>query len=105
MHAKVRNSKELDYKFAVQIFCEMLGQTCYPEFYEREQSEYQEVIHELKRLIFRLLSSIAIIVPCGFITPSFPIRISRRLFSTDQIISQSHLRSDKSNCVERKSFT
>jgi hypothetical protein len=43
MHAKLRNSKELDYKFAAQIFCEMLGQTCYPEFYESERSEYQEV--------------------------------------------------------------
>jgi hypothetical protein len=44
MHAKVRNSKELEDKFAAQIFCEMLGQTCYPDFYNRTKPEYQEVI-------------------------------------------------------------
>jgi hypothetical protein len=30
-------------KHASQIFCEMLGQTCYPEFYNDPNSEYQEV--------------------------------------------------------------
>jgi len=28
---------------AGQMFCEMLGQVCYEEFYENTQSEYQEV--------------------------------------------------------------
>ena len=31
------------YEYAGQIFCEMLGQTCYREFYENSQMEYQEV--------------------------------------------------------------
>jgi hypothetical protein len=44
MHAKVRNSKELEDKFAAQIFCEMLGQTCYPDLYNRTKPEYQEVV-------------------------------------------------------------
>ena len=34
---------ELMYDYAGQIFCEMLGQTCYPEFYENNQMNYQEV--------------------------------------------------------------
>jgi hypothetical protein len=35
------------YEYAGQIFCEMLGQTCYPEFYENNQTEYQEVFPHL----------------------------------------------------------
>ena len=35
---------ELIYDYAGQIFCEMLGQTCYKEFYESKHMEYQEVI-------------------------------------------------------------
>ena len=34
---------ELMYEYAGQIFCEMLGQTCYKEFYENDQMAYQEV--------------------------------------------------------------
>jgi hypothetical protein len=105
MHANTRDSEELEYKFAAQIFCEMLGQTCHPEFYEREQSEYQEVIHELRALMFRPLSFILITVPSEFITPSFPILISKKLFNTDQIISRVLLRSSESNYIEQKSCT
>jgi hypothetical protein len=43
MHAKLRDSKELDERFAAQIFCEMLGQVCYPEFYDNPEMKYQEV--------------------------------------------------------------
>jgi hypothetical protein len=105
MHADKRDTKELEEKFAAQIFCEMLGQTCHPEFYEREQSEYQEVIHELEILMFRPLFFILITVPSEFITPSFPILISKKLFNTDQIISRVHLRSSESNSIERKNCT
>lgn len=31
------------YEYAGQIFCEMLGQTCYKEFYETAEMGYQEV--------------------------------------------------------------
>ena len=31
------------YKYAGQIFCEMLGQTCHKEFYQNYHMEYQEV--------------------------------------------------------------
>src|SRR5947207_4579172 len=48
IQAKRRRSKkkddvELMYEYAGQIFCEMLGQTCYKEFYENVEMEYQEV--------------------------------------------------------------
>jgi hypothetical protein len=39
-----KNDIELVYEYAGQIFCEMLGQTCYKEFYENNQMEYQEVL-------------------------------------------------------------
>ena len=39
------------YEYAGQIFCEMLGQTCYSEFYENNQMEYQEV-HTLNFIPF-----------------------------------------------------
>jgi hypothetical protein len=32
------------YDYAGQIFCEILGQTCYKEFYENPEMEYQEVL-------------------------------------------------------------
>lgn len=37
------NDSELMYKHAGQIFCEMLGQVCYPEFFDRDPNGYQEV--------------------------------------------------------------
>ena len=42
--AKRKNDPDLIYEYAGQIFCEMLGQTCYKEFYENRQMEYQEVL-------------------------------------------------------------
>lgn len=42
-HAGQQNDPELPYKIAGQVFCEMLGQTCYKEFYENPATEYQEV--------------------------------------------------------------
>ena len=41
--SKNKDDVELMYQYAGQIFCEMLGQTCYKEFYESLQMEYQEV--------------------------------------------------------------
>jgi hypothetical protein len=41
--SKKKNDADLVYQYAGQIFCEMLGQTCYREFYENTQMEYQEV--------------------------------------------------------------
>jgi hypothetical protein len=38
------NVEDTERKIAGQIFCEMLGQTCYPEYYKRKESEYQEVL-------------------------------------------------------------
>lgn len=38
--SKQRKSKP---NYAPQIFCQMLGQICYPEFYNNALSEYQEV--------------------------------------------------------------
>src|SRR5947207_10672764 len=38
---------ELMYEYAGQIFCEMLGQTCYSEFYENNPMKYQEVFPSL----------------------------------------------------------
>jgi hypothetical protein len=38
-----KDDVELMYEYAGQIFCEMLGQTCYKEFYENDQMAYQEV--------------------------------------------------------------
>jgi hypothetical protein len=49
LQAKRRRSGKYDtdddimYAIAGQIFCEMLGQTCYKEFYENPAMEYQEV--------------------------------------------------------------
>jgi len=48
LEAKRRRSNrkddiELVYEYAGQIFCEMLGQVCYPEFYENQTMGYQEV--------------------------------------------------------------
>src|SRR5271170_1718267 len=40
---KNKDSEELMYEHAGQIFCEMLGQSCYPEFYENSATQYQEV--------------------------------------------------------------
>ena len=33
----------LIYEYAGQIFCEMLGQACYKEFFEKDMNGYQEV--------------------------------------------------------------
>ena len=55
------DDKELSYATGGQIFCEMLGQTCYKEFYENDEMKYQEVlisshfIH-IKRPKFSLLT-------------------------------------------------
>jgi len=40
--SKRRDDPELVWEHAGQIFAEMLGQTCYKEFYERREMEYQE---------------------------------------------------------------
>jgi hypothetical protein len=47
--SKKRDDQDLIYQYAGQIFCEMLGQTCYKEFYENDQMGYQEVIHLLSK--------------------------------------------------------
>ena len=41
--SKRKNDIELVYSYAGQIFCEMLGQTCYQEFYKNPKTTYQEV--------------------------------------------------------------
>ena len=41
--AKSRRDPELLYRHAAQIFCEMLGQTCHPEFFTNSEMTYQEV--------------------------------------------------------------
>jgi hypothetical protein len=41
--SKRKNDPDLIYQYAGQIFCEMLGQTCYKEFYTNKQMGYQEV--------------------------------------------------------------
>jgi hypothetical protein len=46
---------DIIYNDAGQIFCEMLGQVCYKEFYENETSEYQEAF-----VIFGTHSTISI---------------------------------------------
>jgi hypothetical protein len=38
-----RTAEDILSRHAGQVFCEMLGQTCYPEFYENKAMEYQEV--------------------------------------------------------------
>jgi hypothetical protein len=40
--SKRRDDPELAWEHARQIFVEMLGQTCYKEFYENHKMEYQE---------------------------------------------------------------
>jgi hypothetical protein len=43
MRSKKRDDVDLVYKYAGQIFAEMLGQTCHEEFYTNDQMQYQEV--------------------------------------------------------------
>jgi len=45
--SRKRDDPDLAYDYAGQIFCEMLGQICHPEFYNNTESEYQEafIIH------------------------------------------------------------
>jgi hypothetical protein len=41
-HSK-ENDEDTTYREAAQIFAEMLGQVCHPEFYEQMDNEYQDV--------------------------------------------------------------
>jgi hypothetical protein len=51
---------EVLYDHAGQIFCEMLGQTCYKEFFENNEMKYQEVSSLLS--IMSLTSSKAFVI-------------------------------------------
>ena len=44
MHKK-ENDEDTANRHAAQIYAEMLGQVCHPEFYDTMNNEYQEVSH------------------------------------------------------------
>jgi hypothetical protein len=69
---KGSKGKPADWKHAGQIFCEMLGHVCHPEFYDTiEQHEYLEVIitidvSDCKAFVIHVRHTTASIFYCNF---------------------------------------
>jgi hypothetical protein len=87
--AAKKDDPNLRYRYAGQIFCEMLGQTCHKEFYDNIPGEYQEVPHivVLRADYCRLSSFMGVTPPSPSIMPNSHIFISAKLHGTEGIIS------------------